>query len=1169
MNIMYRPSVSGHPKGKHPSLIILSGLIISCLLLPLASMATASAIPTGTLPTPILDCPAAISVSCDSSTDPIATGEATANSACGEVDISFSDSFAAACGNTGTITRTWTGTDNCGGTTSCDQVITIASDVPPVLQIPSNETIGCSDSSAPTSTGLATATSGCGEVSVTFSDSSVSGCSTSETITRTWTATDECGQSTSDTQIITVVDNEGPVINYDVPSGSTVEVECNLADEDWTAFAEITEGIRVEDDCDLGQIDLEVDHQLVEEGICGVSDFLSIWQCTWTAMDECGNESTFELLVRIIDSEGPFWTDFPNDLEVACTEEIPEERPSAADNCSAVTDIDFVDEITDQSCPETYIIRRSWTARDGCGNATTDYQFITVVDEEAPTILFADEYISAYEDGDDVFIDCAEYGVITQLDYGVVAFDNCSEEVDIQFTFEDFGQFDCEADGYSGYIETHWTATDACGNSTTATLNWFLVDNTPPQLQGVPADACVTSLPPVPVVNGIDECDFVLVELTEVAPISCTDGQYVDRTWTATDACGNMATATQRIFLGDTEPPSITINYPNLTGLPSGSTGIVAADCEAGIEIVAPDLLAAISVVDGCTEVRVDQNLELLGEGGCVADGFLARYFLSVTASDLCGNTSTYELFIHLVDATPPTIEAPAELTLNCGEEIPIPTAFDECGEVIDQFFTGPEEIPASCAANPNFVDRFWLAMDACNNTGVFQQRIAVIDETGPIFENIPADACGITSDPVDIVAFDECTQMAMEVSLAETNHNLNGCGEVLLRTWTATDSCGNVSTATQRVILQDNMPPQLSFVHPLLIGLEDGDILEIPVGFAYGNPDSPLSFTSEAINIEDNCNGLLDISVQIESTSQEGCLGTGFLSQHHVEWMASDPCGNATTINIILAYIDNEAPEILDVPDYLRLYCVDEIPPVAEVRPRDNYDETLDTSFEEQVITTTYGFQLIRIWTATDDCGNHTEARQRIDIFENDLVSTFNHPTTVDCNTDNNMISVTVGGGTAPYTYQWEMIDCDGFITSDPTGETISYTLGYTTQNFSVTITDVNGCEHINNTSIECINNDFDAPPPGLPGGVFFSASIYPNPANHQLVIQSANLIEQPVEIYLYNLLGQRLYFQSIQQWPAEGWQLNTSSFPSGTYWVHLRTPEGPPTIEEVVIQH
>ncbi|MEO0874772.1 MAG: hypothetical protein AAFY48_09225, partial [Bacteroidota bacterium] len=337
MNTLYRSWVNGHPKGKYPSLVILSGLIISCLLLPLASMATTSAIPTGTLPTPTLDCPAAISVSCGSSTDPTATGEATANSACGEADINFSDSFAAACGNTGTITRTWTVTDNCGGTTSCDQTITIVSDVPPLLQIPPDATIGCNDSSTPTNTGLATATGGCGEVSVTFSNSVTPACGNTETITRTWTATDECGQATSATQTITVVDNEGPVISYDVPSGSTVEVECNLADANWTAFAAITEGMRVEDECDLGQINLDIDHQLLEEGICGVSDFLSIWQCTWTATDDCGNVGTFELLVRIIDSEGPFWLDFPDDLEVACTEEIPEQRPSAADNCSTVT----------------------------------------------------------------------------------------------------------------------------------------------------------------------------------------------------------------------------------------------------------------------------------------------------------------------------------------------------------------------------------------------------------------------------------------------------------------------------------------------------------------------------------------------------------------------------------------------------------------------------------------------------------------------------------------------------------------------------------------------------------------------------------------------------------------------------------------------------------------
>ena len=1159
MNTLNHPNGSRLSLGKYRTLVILSGLFSAWLMLPFSSFAM-----------PILDCPSAITVSCDSSIDPDTTGQATATSACEPVDVSFSDSFAAACGNTGTITRTWTATDNCGETASCEQTIIVTSNNPPVLQLPADATIGCTESSAPTNTGLATATAGCGEVSVTFSDDFTPGCSSSGTIVRTWMATDECGQSTSATQTITIVDNTGPVISYDVPAGSVVEVECNLADDNWTAFAAITEGLEIEDDCDLGQISLELDHQLVEEGICGVSDFLSIWQCTWTATDDCGNEGTFSLLVRIIDTEGPFWLDFPNDIEVACTENIPVGMPLATDNCSTVTEIDFVDEIVDQFCPETYVIRRQWTARDGCGNTTTDEQYITVVDEEAPTILFTDEYISAYQDGDDVFIDCADYGIITQLDYGVQAFDDCSDLVDIHFTFDDFGQFDCESFGYSGHIQTRWTATDACGNSTTATLNWLLVDNTPPQLQGVPADACVSSLPPAPVVNGVDECDFVLVDLTETAPVTCSDGQYVDRIWTATDACGNTASASQRLFLADTEPPTIVIDYPNLSGLPSGSTGFVPADCAAGIDIVAPDLLAAVNVVDGCSEVVVEKSLDLLGEGGCVADGFLARYALSVVATDLCGNTSTYELFVHLVDATPPTFEAPTDLIVNCGEEIPVPNTFDECGEIIDQFFIGPEDIPISCASNPTFANRFWLAMDACNNTGVFQQQIAVIDNLGPVFDNVPVDACSILPDMEPVIAFDECTQMETTVSMTESSHSMTGCGEIILRTWTATDSCGNVSTATQRITLQDDMPPQLTFTHPLLVALQDGDILEIPVGFTYGNPEAPLPFTTEDISVQDNCNSLLDLSVQVEQLQQEeSCAATGYLSLHEVTWSASDPCGNASSLSIILAYIDNEVPEILDVPDHQRLYCVDEAPPVAEVLIRDNYDEELETTFQEQVFGAPYGQQLIRIWTATDDCGNQTEARQRIDIYENDLASTFSFPASVDCNTDNNLISVSASGGTPPYTYQWDMVDCDGFITSDPTGETISYTLGYTTQNFSVTITDTNGCEHINSTSIVCNNNDFDTPPTNLPGGRVFSASIYPNPANHQFVIQSPDLIEQTVEVYLYNVLGQRLYYQSIRQWPAEGWQFNTATIPDGAYWVHLKTPTGPPITEEVIIQH
>jgi uncharacterized repeat protein (TIGR01451 family) len=77
---------------------------------------------------PLITCPPAITISCDSPTDPLDTGMATATDSCdATLTITYSDDITASgCPNAQTITRTWMATDDCGNSSSCVQIISIA-----------------------------------------------------------------------------------------------------------------------------------------------------------------------------------------------------------------------------------------------------------------------------------------------------------------------------------------------------------------------------------------------------------------------------------------------------------------------------------------------------------------------------------------------------------------------------------------------------------------------------------------------------------------------------------------------------------------------------------------------------------------------------------------------------------------------------------------------------------------------------------------------------------------------------------------------------------------------------------------------------------------------------------------------------------------------------------
>src|SRR5207245_5610104 len=131
----------------------------------------------------------------------------TASDTCGNVTITVLGTVTNTvghCGGTFDVTRTWRATDACGNTADCSQKVTFEDHTPPTITCPPDLTLECGASTAPASTGTATAQDTCSAVSVTYSDSVTNFCGGTRVITRTWKATDLCGNANNCSQPISV-----------------------------------------------------------------------------------------------------------------------------------------------------------------------------------------------------------------------------------------------------------------------------------------------------------------------------------------------------------------------------------------------------------------------------------------------------------------------------------------------------------------------------------------------------------------------------------------------------------------------------------------------------------------------------------------------------------------------------------------------------------------------------------------------------------------------------------------------------------------------------------------------------------------------------------------------------------------------------------------------------
>jgi len=634
-------------------------------------------------------------------------------------------------------------------------------------------------------------------------------------LTFAYTASDACSSLECTSTFTVAADTELPVI-LDL-ADYTLE-GCNTA---WPASVTTT----WTDNCSQGGTITGVAGDVVTEGCTQHRDY------TFNVTDNCGNAAvtTTTRVTRQYDETKPVIADLADYTLEGCNAAWPASVTTTwTDNCSQGGTITGVaGDVVTEGC--TQYRDYTFNVTDGCGNAAvaTTTRVTRQNDGTAPAITTQAASQTVECDGAG---NVAEYNAWLAAHAHAVATDDCGGELTWSYT-EGTWSDDC---GLTKSIRVTFFATDGCGNKSDGTTATFTIQDTTK-----PAFACpqnihmlaelgkdyATVTIAVPTVN--EACGTVTL-VNDKTNTSDASGQYpigtTEVTYTATDECGNTHTCSFTVTISDNQAPDLTC--------PSNITGIECKGDVPGIYATLAEFLAAGGTATD--NQGIDPNsFGLLSETSDkkTCPETITRVY---TISDTDGNTATCSQTITVHDVTLPLFTTvPVSKTVECdgygnpndlGLWLVSAAATDNCGTpVVTHNYGEGNMLSDGCGATGS-VTVTWTATDACGNKRTTSATFTIVDTTAPNFvvpanmeiqadENCEfnADPAVIGSEPTELT--DNCADADdLTVTYSDVlSKGVNPGEQIVTRTWTVTDPCGNATSKTQVItVLGGNAPPEL-----------------------------------------------------------------------------------------------------------------------------------------------------------------------------------------------------------------------------------------------------------------------------------------------------------------------------------------------------------------------
>ncbi|MDT8401059.1 MAG: gliding motility-associated C-terminal domain-containing protein [Bacteroidales bacterium] len=625
--------------------------------------------------------------------------------------------------------------------------------------------------------------------------------------------------------------------------------------------------------------------------------------------------------------------------------------------------------------PYTYV----WSTADGSGLSFNDEDqtgltggtyTVTVIDENSCTST--EDIVVIVEDNTAPVIICppaltaicdiSEQPAYSTYDEftaaGGTATDNCEIDPD------SFIMLSETTDGSScpEILTRTYQISDDNGNSQTCTQLITVDDDIPPATSN-PATINVECDSEVPapdisvVTDATDNCGAPVVAFVGELSDGNSCPETITRTYSVTDACGNSITVRQLIVVNDITPPT------------ASTPASVSVECPADVPL--PDISVITDATDNCTANPVVAFVEDVSDGNTCPEVITRRY--SIT--DDCGNTSIIEQIISIEDITDPSASNPPPISVACLTDVPLPDisvvtdAADNCTAAPLVAWEGDASDGNTC---PETIMRTYSVTDECGNSINVSQTITINDGTPPTASNpapvtveCPAD---IPLPDISVVtdAADNCTSSPAVAFVGDVSDG-NTCPEVITRTYSVTDACGNTINVSQVITVQDLTPPTAS--NPAAVSVEC--LADVPP------PD--ISVVSDAA---DNC-GAPVVAFVGEISDGNTCPETIIRT-----YSVSDACGNSINVQQTITVDDITDPVISNCPADITVpadpVSCDAAVSWTEPTASDNCSLASFTTSHAPGTVFAIGTTSVT-YTAVDDCGNTATCSFNVNVIDDE----------------------------------------------------------------------------------------------------------------------------------------------------------------------------------------